>query len=52
MEFTRTFFPILISLYLLVVGVEFIVTPDHTQSRRHTVELLWIRDRSVAETST
>ena len=43
-----------LSLYLLVidVGVEVIVTPDHTQSHRHAVELLWIRDRTIAETST
>jgi len=43
----------LTTVYLLIVGVEVIVAPDHiTHIHTQSVRLLWSRDRSVSETST
>jgi len=51
-SFFLSFF-VLTSVYLLIVGVEVIVAPDHKMTHTHiSVELLWTRDRPVAEIST
>jgi hypothetical protein len=42
---------LLVSFYLLIVGVEVIVSINHTQWHNHSIGLLWTRGRSVAETS-
>ena len=45
-------------LYLLTVGVEVIVAPDHTVTHKETraqpraVDLAWTKDRPIAVTST
>jgi len=47
----KFFFLIAASLYVLTLGVECCCCKISTQGHTQSVELLWTRDRPVAETS-